>query len=68
MELREDTQITFPLLTDFSALFNMESVCNESNVWMHESHELGSTILNTVLWTEVELDPTIDFKELKLVN
>lgn len=44
--------------TDFSALFNVESVGNESNVWMHESHELGSNLLDTVSWTEVELDPT----------
>jgi hypothetical protein len=57
-----------PLLTDFSALFNVESVGNESNVWMHESHELGSQLFNTVSWTEVELDPTIDFKKTKLVS
>jgi hypothetical protein len=59
----ETRQITFLLLTDFSALFNMESVGNESNVWMREFHELGSHILNIVFRTEVELDPTIDFKK-----
>jgi hypothetical protein len=36
----------------------MESVGNESEIWVEESHEIGDLELELVSWVEEELDPS----------
>lgn len=42
----------------FSCLLNMESVGNESQVWVHEFDEIGDDSLDLVSWVKGQLDPT----------
>lgn len=43
--------------TDFSALLNVESVGDEGEIWVHESHEVGNLNLKVIFWVEDQLDP-----------
>jgi hypothetical protein len=36
----------------------MESVGNESEIWVEESHEVGHLELELVSWVEKELNPS----------
>ena len=45
----------------------MESVCNESNVWVQESHDVRHGLLNLGSWVEDKLDPSI-YKTISLAN
>lgn len=42
----------------FSGFFDMESVCNESNVWVQESHDVRHGLLSLGSWVEDKLDPS----------
>jgi hypothetical protein len=47
------------ILTNFSGLFNMESISDESNIWMNKSHELRNGTLQRVSWGEINFNPSI---------
>lgn len=53
-------------LTDFSSLLNMESVGNESEIWVEESHNVGHLQFEFVSWVEKELDPSKKEKKVSL--
>jgi len=53
--------------SDFSSLLNMESVGNESEIWVEESHNVGHLQFEFVSWVEKELDPSLSSFSLNVV-
>ena len=57
MRLQPDAVVWRRVLTDFSGLFNVESVSDEGQIWVDETHEAGDSHLKCISWVEQKLDP-----------
>ena len=53
------SKVNGSILTAFSAFLNMESIGDESNIWVHKSHRLGSDFFNSSSWSEDQFNPSI---------
>jgi len=45
--------------TNFSRLFNMESICDKGKIWVDESHDVGHSHLKLISWVEQDLNPSL---------
>ena len=51
-----------PSLTNLSGLLDVESVSDESKIWVEEPHDFTDLLLNLVSWVEDDLDPSVWIK------
>lgn len=56
--LSEQNTVKVAKLTDFSCLFNVESVGGECEVWVNESHDITNSDFELISWVEHKLDPS----------
>ena len=57
--VKQTVEMDARTLTNLSGLLDMESVSDESKIWVEEPHDLTNLLLNLVSWVEDDLDPTV---------